>query len=106
MVQQRESQSEMTQEVLASSSGSSSRTPTTASAFSGPRRADIANLVTIVGHAATIAPGEWITASVAHGCQFKACMLKTWRRTGVLAAHTPSEEDPDQGRSSSAKAAR
>src|SRR3954467_6105048 len=41
------------------------------------------DLVTIVGHAATISPGEWITASGewtndrTHGQQFKARFLKT-----------------------------
>ena len=41
------------------------------------------DLVTVVGHAATISAGEWITASGewindrAHGQQFKARFLKT-----------------------------
>jgi exodeoxyribonuclease V alpha subunit len=42
--------------------------------------------VTVVGHAATISPGEWITASGewvndrTHGQQFKARFLKTSAR--------------------------
>jgi len=45
------------------------------------------DVVTVVGHAAAIAAGEWITASGewvndrTHGQQFKARFLKTWRRT-------------------------
>src|SRR6201747_3200581 len=41
------------------------------------------DIVTVVGHAATIAPGEWITASGewindrTHGQQFKARFLRT-----------------------------
>ena len=44
------------------------------------------DLVTIVGHAATISTGEWITASGewvndrTHGQQFRARFLKTRRR--------------------------
>ncbi len=47
------------------------------------------DLVTIVGHAATIAPGEWITASGewindrTHGQQFKARFLRTSAPTTV-----------------------
>ena len=45
------------------------------------------DLVTVVGHAAIISAGEWITASGewindrAHGLQFKARFLNTSRRT-------------------------
>jgi len=45
------------------------------------------DLVTVVGHAAIISAGEWITASGewindrAHGLQFKARFLKTSGRT-------------------------
>src|SRR5712675_1361341 len=54
--------------------------PRTASAFCAPRRAGIG---TVVGHAATIAAGEWITATGdwvndrTHGQQFKARFLRT-----------------------------
>ena len=47
------------------------------------------DLVTVVGHAATISAGEWITASGdwvndrAHGQQFKALFLKTSEPTSV-----------------------
>lgn len=47
------------------------------------------DLVTVVGHAATISPGEWITASGTwlndwtHGLQFKAHFLKTAAPTTV-----------------------
>ena len=47
------------------------------------------DLVTLVGHAATIAAGEWITATGAwvsdrqHGLQFKADTLKTTPPTGA-----------------------
>jgi exodeoxyribonuclease V alpha subunit len=47
------------------------------------------DLVTVVGHAATIAAGEWITASGdwvndrTHGQQFKALFLKTSEPTTV-----------------------
>jgi exodeoxyribonuclease V alpha subunit len=43
-------------------------------------------LVTAVGHAATIAAGEWVTASGewvnnrTHGQQFKSCFMRTSRR--------------------------
>ena len=48
-----------------------------------PQRAAIATVVTVVGHAATISAGEWITASGEwvndrmHGQQFKARFLRT-----------------------------
>ena len=48
---------------LASSSVSPSTTPRTASAFSGRKPAGHRDLVTVVGHAAIISAGEWITAS-------------------------------------------
>jgi len=54
--------------------------------FCVPRRADI---VTVVGHAATIAAGEWITASGewvndrTHGQQFKARFRRTSPPTSV-----------------------
>jgi exodeoxyribonuclease V alpha subunit len=47
------------------------------------------DLVTVVGHAATISAGEWITASGewindrAHGQQFKARFLKTSARSSI-----------------------
>ena len=47
------------------------------------------DLVTIVGHAPAIGPGEWVTASGAwvsdrtHGLQFRAETLKTTPPTGV-----------------------
>jgi len=60
--------------------------PRTASAFCAPRREGIG---TVVGHAATIAAGEWITASGdwvndrTHGQQFKARFLRTSPPTSV-----------------------
>ena len=47
------------------------------------------DVVTVVGHAATIASGEWITASGewindrTHGQQFKARFLRTWPPTSA-----------------------
>src|SRR5213079_1404393 len=64
------------------SSASPTTTPRTASVFYGPKRGHRDD-VTIVGHAATIAAGEWITASGewvndrTHGQQFKARFLRT-----------------------------
>jgi hypothetical protein len=67
-----------TQEVWpVSSSASPTTTPRMASASNAPRRGH-RDLVTVVGHAAGIAAGEWITASGewvndrTHGQQFKA----------------------------------
>ena len=51
-------------------------------------------LVTVVGHAATIAAGEWITASGdwvndrTHGQQFRARFLKTSEPTTVRASRS------------------
>jgi exodeoxyribonuclease V alpha subunit len=47
------------------------------------------DLVTVVGHAAIISAGEWITASGewindgTHGQQFKARFLKTWALSSI-----------------------
>src|ERR1044072_6536734 len=47
------------------------------------------DLVTVVGHAATISPGEWVTASGefindrTHGQQFKARFMRTSEPTSI-----------------------
>ena len=90
MVQQRESQAEMTQEVLA---GLVERV-TFHNAENGfcvlrAKARGHRDLVTVVGHAATISAGEWITASGewindrTHGQQFKARFLKTSAPTSI-----------------------
>ena len=61
------------------------------------------DVVTVVGHAAAVAAGEWITASGdwvndrTHGQQFKARFLRTSPDFGRLApiTHRPREGLPD-----------
>jgi exodeoxyribonuclease V alpha subunit len=60
------------------------------------------DVVTVVGHAATIAAGEWITASGewindrTHGQQFKARFLRTSLPTSVDGIEKSAGESPDR----------
>ena len=65
------------------------------------------DLVTVIGHSATISAGEWLTASGqwfndhSHGLQFKAQYLKTWAPTSIVSvqrATSGSFEVPGQER--------
>ena len=80
--------------------------PRTVSAFYAKRRNGHHELVTVVGHAATISAGEWITAAGewvndrTHGQQFKTRFLRSSAPTttegidkylgsGMICAHRP-----------------